>query len=209
MSLFRLHQRSSRHRRLDPDASRFARGTRSVADLIAPAAMEVARDYLRLDQQYVRALVVTGLPRTVEPGWLAPLIDFEAPIELSLHIFPLETGPMLRTLSHKLVQLHSSRLLDARHGRLADPERETAYEDIERLRDALQRVGLQIEVMRADTRHQQFEDIRQQPGSQGSRHHARRHEPMCRVEHDDKHGDHQNADAVRERLAQAAELLEK
>ncbi len=139
MSLFRPHHRPSRHRSLDPDASRFARGTRSVADLIAPAAIEVARDYLRLDQQYVRALVVTGLPRTVEPGWLAPLIDFEAPIELSLHIFPLETGPMLRTLSHKLVQLHSSRLLDARHGRLADPERETAYEDIERLRDALQR----------------------------------------------------------------------
>lgn len=139
MSLFRPHRRSSRHRSLDPDASRFARGTRSVADLIAPAAIEVARDYLRLDRQYVRALVVTGLPRTVEPGWLAPLIDFEAPIELSLHIFPLETGPMLRTLSHKLVQLHSSRLLDARHGRLADPERETAYEDVERLRDALQR----------------------------------------------------------------------
>ncbi|MCC6177290.1 MAG: ATP-binding protein [Chloroflexi bacterium] len=38
-----------------------------------------------------------------------------------------------------MVQLHSSRLLEARGGRLADPEREVAYEDAERLRDALQR----------------------------------------------------------------------
>src|SRR3954470_14948090 len=38
-----------------------------------------------------------------------------------------------------MVQLHSSRLLEARGGRLAAPEREVAYEDAERLRDALQR----------------------------------------------------------------------
>src|SRR5688572_27917572 len=38
-----------------------------------------------------------------------------------------------------MVQLHSSRLLEARDGRLADPEREVAYEDAERLRDRLQR----------------------------------------------------------------------
>ena len=46
---------------------------------------------------------------------------------------------MVSALTHKMVQLHSSRLLEARGGRLADPEREVAYEDAERLRDALQR----------------------------------------------------------------------
>ena len=61
------------------------------------------------------------------------------PLEISLHVYPLESGEMVRTLTHKLVQLHSSRLLEARGGRLADPEREVAYEDAERLRDALQR----------------------------------------------------------------------
>ncbi|WP_152413047.1 VirB4 family type IV secretion system protein, partial [Nitrolancea hollandica] len=122
-----------------PDEQRLAQGTRSAADLVAPAAVELARDHLRLDAQYARTLVVTGYPRTVSPGWLTPLVDFEEPIELSLHIHPLETGPMVSALSHKLVQLHSSRLLAARNGRLADPEREVAYEDAERLRDALQR----------------------------------------------------------------------
>ena len=41
--------------------------------------------------------------------------------------------------STQLVQLQSSRLVDVRNGRLADPEREVAFEDAERLRDALQR----------------------------------------------------------------------
>ena len=124
---------------LSPDERRFARGTRSLADLVAPAAVEIARDHLRLEYQYARVLAVTGYPRTVSPGWLAPLIEFEHPIEISLHIHPLETASVVKLLGHKLVQLQSSRLVDLRGGRLADPEREVAFEDAERLRDALQR----------------------------------------------------------------------
>jgi type IV secretory pathway VirB4 component len=118
---------------------RFALGTRSLADLLAPAAVEVTRDHLRLEYQYARALVVVGYPRTVAPGWLTPLLEFELPIEVSLHVHPLETASIVKLLSHKLVQLQSSRLVDLRSGRLADPEREVAFEDAERLRDALQR----------------------------------------------------------------------
>jgi conjugal transfer ATP-binding protein TraC len=143
---------------LSPEERRFARGTRTIADLVAPAAFEVARDHVRADHHYARALVVTGYPRTVGPGWLSPLIDFEEPLEIALHVHPLESGPMVRTLTHKMVQLHSSRLLADRDGKLADPEREVAYEDAERLRDALQRgdervfsVGLYV-LVRAPSR---------------------------------------------------------
>ena len=124
---------------LSHEERRFALGTRSLADLVAPAAVEVARDHVRLDYQYARALVVIGYPRSVAPGWLTPLIEFEQPIEVSLHIHPLETASVVKLLGHKMVQLHSSRLVDMRGGRLADPEREVAFEDAERLRDALQR----------------------------------------------------------------------
>lgn len=124
---------------LGPDERRFALGTRSLADLVAPAAVEVDRDHLRLEYQYARVLAVVGYPRVVSAGWLQPLLDFEQPIELAIHVHPLETPTIVRMLGHKLVQLQSSRLLDARGGRLADPEREVAFEDAERLRDALQR----------------------------------------------------------------------
>src|SRR5215471_8671408 len=124
---------------LSAQERRFALGTRTLADLLAPAAVEVARDHLRLEYQYARVLVVVGYPRTVMAGWLTPLLEFEHPIEVSFHVHPLETSSIVKLLSHKLVQLQSSRLVDVRSGRLADPEREVAFEDAERLRDALQR----------------------------------------------------------------------
>jgi conjugal transfer ATP-binding protein TraC len=135
----RVRRALAGERGLSEDERRFLRGTRSVADLIAPAAFEVARDHVRLDHQYARALAVTAYPRTVAAGWLAPLIDFEEPLELSIHVHPLEPGRISRTLTKKMVQLDSSRRLADRDGKLADPEREVAYEDAERVRDALQR----------------------------------------------------------------------
>lgn len=111
----------------------------ALADLVAPAAVEIFRDALCIDDEWVRVLTVTGYPRYVYPGWLDTLIDLDEPFEVSLHLHPLESPAMVRSLSRRLVQLHSSRLLDQRRGRLADPEREVAYADVERLRDALQR----------------------------------------------------------------------
>ncbi len=122
-----------------PDARPFEAGVRTVADLLAPGAVEVARDYVRIDGQFVRCLSVVAYPRAVAAGWLSPLINFEAPLEVSMHVYPLQSAEIVRSLTHKMVQLHSSRLLAERGGRLADPEREVAYEDAERLRDALQR----------------------------------------------------------------------
>jgi len=86
-----------------------------------PDAVEVGGRSLTVGGEHTATLVVTGYPRTVGPGWLAPLVDGELPLEISLHVYPLESGEMVRTLTHKLVQLHSSRLFEARGGRLADP----------------------------------------------------------------------------------------
>jgi conjugal transfer ATP-binding protein TraC len=124
---------------LSAEERRFALGTRSLADLLAPAVVEIRRDHVRLEYQYARVLVVIGYPRSVSPGWLTPLLEFEHPLEISLHVQPLESASIVKLLGHKLVQLQSSRLVDVRGGRLADPEREVAFEDAERLRDALQR----------------------------------------------------------------------
>lgn len=121
------------------DAVRLALGERSAADLVAPASLEQHRTHLRVDDELVRALALTEYPRAVHPNWLGELIDFDEPLELSLHLEPLDSGAAIRRLTHKLVELQSSRLLDARGGRIANAEREVAYEDIERLRDALQR----------------------------------------------------------------------
>jgi hypothetical protein len=114
-------------------------GERSVVDLVAPASLEQHRAHVQVDDQLLRVLAVTEYPRYVYPNWLARLIDFDAPLELVLHLEPLDSAVTIRRLTRKLVELQSSRLLDARGGRIADAEREVAYGDVERLRDALQR----------------------------------------------------------------------
>jgi hypothetical protein len=86
--------------------------------------VEIARDSLRLEAQHARVLAVTDYSRTVGPGWLAPLVQSDLPVEVSLHIYPLDSAEMVRALSFKLVQLQSSRLAQLREERLADPERE-------------------------------------------------------------------------------------
>jgi len=118
---------------------RFARGTRSTVDAVAPAAIEASRSHIAVNGRYVRVLALAEYPRYVHPNWLGRLIDFDQPLDLSLHLEPLDSAAAVRGLTHRLVELQSSRLLDARSGKIASAEREVAYEDVERLRDALQR----------------------------------------------------------------------
>src|SRR5260370_41169967 len=86
---------------LSSEERRFARGTRTLADLLAPAAVEVARNHVRLEYQYARVLIVVGYPRTVAAGWLTPLLEFEHPIEISFHVHPLDTASIVKLLGHK------------------------------------------------------------------------------------------------------------
>lgn len=120
-------------------AKRFLLGTRSVVDTIAPTSIEASRSHIVVDGEYVRVLALAEYPRYVHPNWLGRLIDFDAPLDVSLHLEPLDSGAAIRQLTHKLVELQSSRMLDARSGKIASAEREIAYEDVDRLRDALQR----------------------------------------------------------------------
>src|SRR5258708_22734342 len=132
MLKFKRRSASTAPQGLSSQERRFALGTRSLADLLAPAAVEVARDHVRLEYQYARVLAVVGYPRTVVAGWLTPLLEFEHPIEISFHVQPLETASIVKLLGHKLVPLQSSRLVDLRSARLADPERQVALQDAER-----------------------------------------------------------------------------
>jgi hypothetical protein len=133
------HQRNDDYR-MSADERLFALGTRTLADLIAPAGAEVRRDHLQLDAHYARVLAVTSYPRTVAAGWLAPVVeDLNVPLEMSMHVRPLASGDMVRTLGLQVAKLESSRRVDILAQRIANPERDVGLEDAERLRNALQR----------------------------------------------------------------------
>jgi conjugal transfer ATP-binding protein TraC len=124
---------------LAADEARFVAGTRSLADLVAPESLTITPRHLDVGGQCVRTLFVSGYPRSVGPGWLSPLIDLGEPLEISIHVTPLASGAAARHLDGQVLALESARRYAERVGRLPDPERETALDDLTTLRDKLQR----------------------------------------------------------------------
>ena len=125
--------------RLGGDTRRLALGQRGVAELIAPAAVEVGRDWLRLDGGYARALYLSALPREVGDGWLGPLVGFDEPLELAQHIAPLDTARMIRDLGNRLNAFEASRRAAERLGQLRDAGRSMAMDDTAELQEQLTR----------------------------------------------------------------------
>src|SRR5262249_44298533 len=93
----------------------------------------------RGEHEGVRRLGVTGVPRTVSPGWLAPLVELDVPADVSMHVTPLDSAQMVRRFTVRLAQLQSSRTLASHKGQLIDPEVEIAAADVDRLRELVQR----------------------------------------------------------------------
>ncbi|PWT75203.1 MAG: hypothetical protein C5B60_05680, partial [Chloroflexi bacterium] len=129
-------ERATRHP-LPPDV--VAGAVDSLADLLAPASVELTRDHLCLEGEYSRVLALTGYPRRVFNGWLARIIDEDMPLDVSLHIHPRDARAALRTLRRHLAQYEASAALDLRMGRLPDPERRIAVEDVTRLQERIER----------------------------------------------------------------------
>ena len=78
-----------------------ALGLRSLADLLAPSSLVIGDDHLVLDGEYTRVLVVSDLPPVVAAGWLNGILAERLPVNLSLHVRPLEPGPAAKALTLK------------------------------------------------------------------------------------------------------------
>ncbi len=73
---------SAKEERAALEAERvYRRGITTLRDLIAPAAMKVEADHLRLGTKYLRTLFVTNYPRYIEVGWFSPIINFPATLD--------------------------------------------------------------------------------------------------------------------------------
>ena len=104
-----------------------------LADLLAPASVEVTHDALCLEGEYTRALAVTCFPREVSPGWLAPLLLHDDITEIVFHLHPQDNATMLRQLLRRKNTYQSSRRVNLRRGRLDDPETQVAEQDVDGL----------------------------------------------------------------------------
>lgn len=115
----------------------FREGVVSVRDIIAPAAMQVETNLLRLNNLYVRTLFVMTYPRYVTVGWFAPIINESLVLDIAMFFYPLEIGLVLKQLRNKVGTMEAQIMGDHEKGAPRDPITETALQDIEALRDSL------------------------------------------------------------------------
>ncbi|MDZ7799054.1 MAG: ATP-binding protein [Patescibacteria group bacterium] len=115
----------------------YQKGAVSVRDLIAPAAVNIEKDYINLGSQFVRTIFVVTYPRYISVGWFAPVINLNLTLDVSMFFYPVESKVILKQLKNRVGVLEAQIMSDAEKGAPRDPVRETALKDIEKLRDGL------------------------------------------------------------------------
>ncbi|MFA5358346.1 MAG: DUF87 domain-containing protein [Patescibacteria group bacterium] len=119
------------------EEQRYRAGTISVIDLIAPAAMDVQPTYLRLGTRFARTIFVVSYPRYIGIGWFSPIINFNHPLDVSMFFYPIKAAAILKDLKKRVGNLEAEIMADRDKGAPRDPIKETALQDIEKLRDDL------------------------------------------------------------------------
>ena len=116
----------------------FETGITTLRDLISPSSIEIHSDYFRLGTKYGRTIYVYGYPRSLYTGWLSSIINIDEVIDISMYIYPVDTGVIMKNLQKKVTQLEASANINSEKGKVRDPELEAAISDAEELRDQLQ-----------------------------------------------------------------------
>jgi len=124
-----------------------------LLDFIAPPAIKIASDHFLIGEKFAKSYFIFSYPRYLSTGWLAPIINLDIPMDVSIFFHPIDTGLVLKKLRKKVTEVQSEIMEKEEKGLIRDPVLETAYKDIEVLRDRLQtaqermfRVGLYLTV---------------------------------------------------------------
>src|SRR3954468_18271618 len=119
-------------------------GLLDLQDVIAPHALKINSRELDLGEKIARTFFVISYPRFLTTGWFAPIINMDKVIDISLFIHPLDTNEMLRKFQKKVAEVQSQISTREGKGMVRDPQLDTAYADLEHLRDSLQQAQERI-----------------------------------------------------------------
>lgn len=109
----------------------------SIQDVLAPSAIEVDFSFIKIDDNYIRTLFVTGYPRYVSANWLAPLINFNHSLDISMYIYPSDSKDTLDSLRRRLAEMEAEINTDIERGRIPQAATEAALEDAKSLQEQL------------------------------------------------------------------------
>jgi len=128
-------------------------GVLELKDIIAPSALKITPRELNLGDKIVRTFFVISYPRFLSESWFSPIINLDKIFDISIFIHPIETSRVLRQFQKKVAEVQSQIHMREEKGLVRDPVLDTAYQDLEKLRDDLQQaqerifdVGLYISI---------------------------------------------------------------
>ncbi|MFA6536413.1 MAG: DUF87 domain-containing protein [Candidatus Paceibacterota bacterium] len=128
-------------------------GVLELQDIIAPSALKISPKELNLGEKIVRSFFVISYPRFLSESWFAPIINLDKVFNVSIFVHPIDTVKVLRQFQKKVAEVQSQISARESKGLVRDPMLDTAYHDLEQLRDSLQQaqeklfdVGLYITI---------------------------------------------------------------
>ncbi|ABW12170.1 Type IV secretory pathway VirB4 protein-like protein [Parafrankia sp. EAN1pec] len=101
----------------------------AAAAAFVPDALSIAPRHLDVGGDFLATMAITGYPREVHAGWLAPLVTYPGRVDVAVHVEPIDPVTAANRLRRQLAKLESGRQLGDEKGRLVDPQVEAATED--------------------------------------------------------------------------------
>lgn len=113
-------------------------GVLELRDVLAPAALKVTPKEIHLGEKIARTFFVISYPRFLSDNWFAPIINLDRVFDISIFIHPIDTAAILKTFQNKVTEVQSQIHEREAKGFVRDPVLDTAFQDLEDLRDKLQ-----------------------------------------------------------------------
>ncbi|MBU4351173.1 hypothetical protein L6250_03430 [Candidatus Parcubacteria bacterium] len=110
----------------------------NVRDFISPSSIEIQQAFLKVGEKLAKSFFVFSYPRYLSTGWFSPVINLDTPMDIAFFIHPIDTGLILRQLRKKVTEVQAELMERQEKGLIRDPVLETAFQDMEALRDGLQ-----------------------------------------------------------------------
>lgn len=116
----------------------YREGVTTLRDLLAPASLKFTNSYFELNGKFGRSFFVLAYPRFLSSNWLSFIINSESALDVSMFIYPIDSSMVLKKLRSKVGEIGSQITIEQEKGLARNPLLETAYHDVEELRDQLQ-----------------------------------------------------------------------
>ena len=112
-------------------------GVLELKDVIAPSALKITPKEINLGEKVARTFFVISYPRFLTESWFAPIINLDKIFNISIFIHPIDTAKILRHFQKKVAEVQAQISTREDKGLVRDPMLDTAYQDLEALRNNL------------------------------------------------------------------------